>query len=42
MGIAKSKNLDEIVDLLEKEEKFKDVHIVSRPHMRLYKAEGAY
>ena len=42
IGISKSKVLEEIVDFIEKEENFKDVHIISRPHMRLYKAEDAF
>lgn len=41
-GISKSKKLDEIIGFLEGESLVKELHLVSRPHMRLYKAEDAH
>ena len=41
-GISKSKKLDEICDLLENDQNVKDLFVVSRTHMRLYKAEDAH
>ena len=41
-GISKGKRLDQIVELLENSPLVKDLHIVSRPHMRLYKCEDAH
>ena len=41
-GISKSKKLDDIVCLIEKDELVKDIYLVSRPHMRLYKVEDAH
>jgi len=42
IGISKSKSLGEIVNFIEVNDKFRDISIVSRQHMRLYKAEEAY
>lgn len=42
MGIAKSKVLNKIINLFENDPLVTDVHLVSRPHMRLYKLEDAY
>ena len=39
LGISKSKKLDQIINLMENEDLITDIHIVSRPHMRLYKVE---
>ena len=41
-GISKSKKLDQICELLENDNYVKDIYVVSRTHMRLYKAEDAY
>ena len=41
-GISKSKVLNDIVGLLEADEKVSDLFIVSRPHMRLQKADVAH
>ena len=41
-GISKSKKLDNLVKYLEDEPLVKDVYLVSRPHMRLYKVEDAF
>ena len=41
-GISKSKKLDQICELLENDKYVKDIFVVSRTHMRLYKAEDAY
>lgn len=41
-GISKSKKLDDLIDYLEKEPLISDIHLVSRPHMRLYKVEEAH
>ena len=41
-GISKSKKLNDIVQLIENEQRIKDIYLVSRPHMRLHKAEDAY
>jgi folylpolyglutamate synthase/dihydropteroate synthase len=41
-GVSKSKKLEGLVNLLESCPKISDIHLVSRPHMRLHKAEDAY
>lgn len=41
-GISKSKKLDDLVDYLDNEPLVTDIHLVSRPHMRLYKVEEAH
>ena len=41
-GISKSKVLDDIIHLLESEQKVSDIYVVSRPHMRLQKSEVAH
>ena len=34
--------MDDLIKLFEGNEKIKDIHLVSRPHMRLYKVEDAH
>ena len=41
-GISKSKVLDDIINLLEQEQKVSEIYVVSRPHMRLQKSEVAH
>ena len=41
-GVSKSKKLDTLIQLLELCPKISDIHLVSRPHMRLYKAEDGF
>jgi len=41
-GVSKSKKLDSLIQLLESCPKVSDLHLVSRPHMRLYKVEDAF
>lgn len=41
-GISKSKKLDNILDLFDKEQLITDLYLVSRPHMRLYSPQNAY
>ena len=41
-GISKTKKLNDICQLLENDDYVKDIFVVSRTHMRLYKAEDAY
>jgi folylpolyglutamate synthase/dihydropteroate synthase len=41
-GISKGKKLNDIISFLEDEEIVTDLHLVSRPHMRLYKVEDAF
>ena len=42
IGISKSKKLNEIINLIENDPLIKDLYIVSRPHMRLYRVEEAH
>lgn len=42
LGMSKTKKMDSLVNFFENEALIKDVRIVSRPHMRLYKIEEAY
>lgn len=37
--ISKKKKLDDVIDLFNENPKIKDVHVISRPHMRLMSAE---
>lgn len=41
-GISKSKKLDDILALLDKEELISDLYLVSRPHMRLHTPQNAH
>ena len=41
-GVSKSKKLDTLIQLLESCPKVSDIHLVSRPHMRLYKVEDGF
>ena len=40
--MAKSKKLEDLVELFEKESLISEVFLVSRPHPRLFKAEEGY
>ncbi len=40
--IQKTKKLEALVKLFENEQLVKDIHIISRPHMRLYKIEDVH
>jgi hypothetical protein len=40
--ISKKKKLEDTIELFNKNSKISDIHIMSRPHMRLESAEGAH
>jgi folylpolyglutamate synthase/dihydropteroate synthase len=41
-GISKNKKLDDIINYLENDEAVRELYVVSRPHMRLHRAEDAH
>lgn len=42
LGISKTKKLNELIKFFEEEALIESIHIISRPHMRLYKIEDAH
>ena len=42
LGLSKSKKLDNLIEYIDSEDLVKDVSLVSRPHMRLYKIEEVH
>lgn len=41
-AISKKKKLEDVVDLFESTELISEVHVISRPHMRLIEADKAH
>jgi len=40
--VSKKKNIDEVINLFENNDKVSEIHIVSRPHMRLLQEREAH